>query len=82
MPQHLTVIFDGEVFRPEKPIDLLANARYQVIIEEESQQKNQDEQDNLWDLLESVAGTIETASDWASEHDHYLYGVPKSIDDE
>jgi hypothetical protein len=31
----------------------------------------------VWDLLEQVAGTVEMPADWASEHDHYLYGTPK-----
>jgi hypothetical protein len=30
-----------------------------------------------WDLLEHAAGTVEMPADWASEHDHYLYGRPK-----
>ena len=30
-----------------------------------------------WDLLERTAGSVEMPSDWASEHDHYLYGRPK-----
>jgi hypothetical protein len=31
----------------------------------------------VWDLLERAAGTVEMPADWASEHDHYLYGTPK-----
>ena len=31
----------------------------------------------VWDLLEHAAGTVEMPADWASEHDHYLYGTPK-----
>ena len=31
----------------------------------------------LWDLLEYATGTVEMPADWASEHDHYLYGTPK-----
>jgi len=33
--------------------------------------------ENAWDLLETLTGTIEAPPDWASEHDHYLYGTPK-----
>jgi hypothetical protein len=32
---------------------------------------------SVWDLLERAAGTVEMPADWASEHDHYLYGTPK-----
>lgn len=31
----------------------------------------------VWDLLEQAAGSVEMPADWASEHDHYLYGTPK-----
>jgi hypothetical protein len=31
----------------------------------------------VWDLLEQAAGTVEMPADWASEHDHYLYGTSK-----
>jgi len=30
-----------------------------------------------WDLLESLTGALQAPADWASEHDHYLYGSPK-----
>jgi hypothetical protein len=32
---------------------------------------------NAWDVLESLAGTVEAPADWSAEHDHYLYGIPK-----
>ncbi len=32
---------------------------------------------DAWDLLETLTGTIQAPPDWASEHDHYLYGTPK-----
>jgi hypothetical protein len=31
----------------------------------------------VWDVLEDLAGTIDAPDDWASQHDHYLYGTPK-----
>ena len=33
--------------------------------------------DGAWTVLESLTGTIQAPSDWSSEHDHYLYGIPK-----
>ena len=33
--------------------------------------------DDLWDLLEETAGTVEAPEDWSIEHDHYLYGTHK-----
>lgn len=50
-------------------------------LEEEAEPQAETEQPlpegGVWDLLEQVAGTVEMPSDWASEHDHYLYGTPK-----
>jgi hypothetical protein len=31
-------------------------------------------------ILEALSGTIDAPSDWAAEHDHYLYGTPKRAD--
>ncbi len=33
---------------------------------------------DLWDWMEENAGTIEAPEDWSLEHDHYLYGTPKT----
>lgn len=34
-------------------------------------------QPTAWDVLDSLAGSIAAPTDWALEHDHYLYGTPK-----
>ncbi len=31
-----------------------------------------------WEVIESLIGTVEAPRDWAIQHDHYLYGTPKS----
>jgi|GEM_PF-4321867 len=31
-----------------------------------------------WDVIEGLIGTIDGPSDWSDQHDHYLYGTPKS----
>ena len=38
--------------------------------------KKQNEEDALSFLIKNV-GVIEAPEDWASEHDHYIYGTPK-----
>ncbi|MEY2985709.1 MAG: hypothetical protein RLZZ568_2326 [Cyanobacteriota bacterium] len=73
MSKKLTAVFDGNVFHPETPLELEANARYVLTIEAEQKK-------NIWDLLEPMIGTIEAPSDWAGEHDHYLHGTPKRTD--
>jgi hypothetical protein len=35
------------------------------------------ERKTAWEVLESLIGTIEAPGDWASEHNHYLYGTPR-----
>jgi len=34
-------------------------------------------QQNAWDILESIMGTVEAPPDWSINHDHYLYGTAK-----
>jgi FtsZ-binding cell division protein ZapB len=47
--------------------------------EEETQQKVTfvQNQQNAWDVLESIIGTVEAPPDWSINHDHYLYGTAK-----
>ena len=74
MEKTLAVVFDGEVLRPESPLDLQPNRRYVITI------KNADvlaTGGDAWDVLEEQTGAIEAPADWAAEHDHYLYGTPK-----
>jgi hypothetical protein len=33
-------------------------------------------------VLETLMGTVQAPSDWAAEHDHYLYGTPKRANQE
>lgn len=33
-------------------------------------------------VLENLIGTVQAPSDWAAEHDHYLYGTPKRAEQE
>jgi hypothetical protein len=74
MTKTLTAVFDGQVLRPEGPVDLKPNARYQVTIEREVRELG--DQD-AWGTLEELSGTVQGPADWAAEHDHYLYGTSK-----
>jgi len=74
MANTITAVFDGEVLRPESPVDLKPNARYLLTVEQEVQQI---EGSSAWDTLERMIGAFEGPEDWAAEHDHYLYGTPK-----
>lgn len=77
MSNKLTVTFDGSVLKPDTPLQLEPNKRYVItLIAEETKSETRASSD-AWDVLEDLAGTVDAPQDWASEHDHYLYGTPK-----
>jgi hypothetical protein len=69
MDKTLTAVFDGEVLRPDSPLDLAPNTRYVITIQPLEQPVVEQ---NAWDVLEPMTGTVEAPSDWTSKHDHYL----------
>jgi hypothetical protein len=75
MARTLTVVFDGEVFRPTEPVDLPADTTYRVTIEED----RATELDNELPLMKylRMAQTLDLPEDFAEQHDHYLYGTPR-----
>jgi hypothetical protein len=75
MVKTLTVVFDGEVFRPSGPIDLEPSTSCVITIV--SQVPPTKKAEEAWDVLDRMTGTIEGPEDWSAEHDHYLYGTPK-----
>ncbi len=75
MSQTIVVLFDGVVLRPETPLELETDRRYvATLVPAESGAEGE----NAWDVLDTLAGTVEAPADWAAEHDHYLYGTPRS----
>lgn len=66
-----TVLFDGEVLRPETPPALELNTRYVAVIQLETEEAPVS---SAWDVLERAAGTVEAPPDWSSKQDHYLLG--------
>ena len=74
MNELLSVTFDGAVLTPDKPLKLVPHKRYLITIVPEEVPTVA----NVWDLLEDLTGTVEAPEDWSAEHDHYLYGTPKS----
>lgn len=71
----ITVLFDGQVLRPDTPLDLEPNTRYVIVIQPTI--ATPASANDAWDALERFAGTVDAPSDWSAEHDHYLYGTPK-----
>lgn len=70
----VTAIYDGQVLRPETPLDLTVNGRYVLSITPVEAAAHQRD---AWTVLNEHMGSVEAPSDWALEHDHYLYGTPK-----
>lgn len=76
MDKTLEVVFDGEVFRPVSVPELTPHAVYLIrVISQVPSTEERDE--DAWDVLERMAGTVDGPDDWSLEHDHYLYGTPK-----
>lgn len=75
MTKTLEAVFDGNVFRLEDKIDLIPNRHYILVVREKSEEIASL---NAWDVLDTLTGSVEAPHDWSSEHDHYLYGVPKT----
>ncbi len=73
MGKTLTAVFDGDVLRPDSPVDLKPHTRYMITVEKELGM----ESPTAWEVLEGLTGMLEGPKDWAAEHDHYLYGSPK-----
>jgi len=72
--QTATAIFDGDVLRPDTPLDLEPNTRYVLTIQPADASSVEGD---AWDVLDRLAGTVDAPPDWSSEHDHYLYGTAK-----
>lgn len=74
MAKTFEAIFDGKVFRPDSEVKLTPNKHYILVVREKVEKADSL---NAWDILDELTGTIEAPEDWAFEHDHYLYGVPR-----
>ena len=35
---------------------------------------------SIWDVLDEFTGKVEGPKDWSENHDNYLYGVPKKVE--
>jgi hypothetical protein len=75
--------FDGKNICPDEPISLPANVPLRVIVDEAAiaPVKVSGSLD-LFDRLEAQSGLIDGPSDWAAEHDHYLYGAERRSGDQ
>lgn len=81
MDKILDATFDGEVFRPDEPIDLASNTKVKIIIEDNAGEKKNGTGERYAFLRYARSVSIDAPPDYASNIDEYLYGG-KSLDDE
>lgn len=72
MEKILEATYDGEVFRPDEPVDLASNTKVKIVIEENKPKKGNGEPYAFLKFLESA--DIDAPPDYSSNLDEYLYG--------
>jgi predicted DNA-binding antitoxin AbrB/MazE fold protein len=70
MNQTLEATFDGQVFRPDQPIELEPNTRVRITIE--AAKPSDQRAESFLRVARSL--TLEGPRDWSSRLDEYLYG--------
>jgi predicted DNA-binding antitoxin AbrB/MazE fold protein len=74
MIKTMKVVFDGSVFRPSETVHLEAGKKYTITVKSLPEDPDV-EQDPAFDI--SALAVATGIPDLATEHDHYLYGLPK-----
>lgn len=75
MLETIHAVFNGTALVPENGVQLIKGKRYKLLIQPFDEGAQQEK--TAWDVLAGLVGTVEGPADWASEVDHYLYGIPK-----
>lgn len=81
MTTTISAIFDGTVFVPDEPVHLPQLSRCTLVVETADGAVEEDRKeiiDDQW-LLDQIEKLppADLPSDFAAQHDHYLYGTPK-----
>ena len=77
----LRVVFDGEVLRPERPVDLLPNTTYLVTIEGEAAEEGA-RSEAAYPLTEiRRLATDMGVADLSAQHDRYAHRRVRDEDD-
>lgn len=75
--------FDGKHVCPDEPVTLPKNVPLRVTVDEVPASQASIPSRNpaeLFEELEAECGLIDAPSDWAAQHDHYLYGATQRAD--
>jgi len=70
--------YDGRVIVPDEPVDLPENQALIVRIEPKNVAIPPARESVLTWLAANASDSTEVPSDLSHEHDHYLYGTPKT----
>jgi hypothetical protein len=76
MRRVIDVVFDGEVLRPDEPLDLERNRRYRVVIDQDEPEDEVPPGPGMLDDIVALAQPF-GISDLAAQFEHYMYGHPK-----
>ena len=77
MSQTLDAVFDGGVFRPDRPIELEPNTRVRITIESATTSERKSE--SFLQVARSL--NLDGPPDWSSRLDEYLYGGNGTLDE-
>jgi predicted DNA-binding antitoxin AbrB/MazE fold protein len=80
MSQTVTAIYENGVFRPLKKVRLHERERVELSIFKENELDDTaktDVKSSLLSNLADIASDIDLPEDLSTQHDHYLYGLPK-----
>jgi predicted DNA-binding antitoxin AbrB/MazE fold protein len=70
MTRTMTATFDGEVLRPDEPVDLEPNTKVRITIE-----ASEPPAEKTLSFLDTAAAlNLEGPSDWSERFEEYLYG--------
>jgi hypothetical protein len=76
MTKTLEAIYDGEVLRPDEPLDIEPNTRIQITIETQDAQTKETPSRNGKSFLETARSlNLEGPPDWSDRLEEYLYGT-------
>jgi predicted DNA-binding antitoxin AbrB/MazE fold protein len=87
MTTNLKAIYEQGVLRLKEPLSLPDGAEVDVTVishEEDNGERSQGMEDRSWDALTQLltdCAIDNGVRDLASQHDHYLYGIPKRLND-
>ena len=70
--------FDGQNICPDEPVSLPQNVPLRIsVVEAVAPASESTDSVDIFDRLEAQTGLVDGPTDWAAEHDHYLYGASK-----